>query len=90
MKIHRSNQLKDKTGSFTESPSKETASGSKKEGKYAITRCMGGPFNDIVYRFRYFIIVLFVILGIGGLIVATKIGPMTENQPMLPEDHPLI
>lgn len=51
---------------------------------------MGGPFNDIVYRFRYFIIVLFVILGIGGLIVATNIGPMTENQPMLPEDHPLM
>ena len=93
MKMHKpsqASQSKDKAVNFGESPSKDTLRGTTKEDKDAITKCMSGPFNDMVYRFRYYIIVLFVILGIGGLIVATHIGPMTENQPMLPDDHPLI
>ena len=56
----------------------------------AVTRCMSGPFNRIIIRFRYILVVGLFFLGIAGIIVASYIGPLTENQAMLPKDHHLM
>lgn len=56
----------------------------------AVTRCMSGPFNRIIIRFRYILVVALFFLGIAGIIVASYIGPLTENQAMLPKDHHLM
>lgn len=45
-----------------------------------ITRCMSGPFNGLIIWARYVIIVFFLLLGIAGIITASYIGPLTEDQ----------
>ena len=51
---------------------------------------MGGPFNDFVRKARYFIIVILTIIGLTAIGIATQIGPLTEPDEMLPEDHPIM
>lgn len=58
--------------------------------KDRMTRCFSGNFNKFVHRFRYVIIVAFSLLGIAAAVVASNIGPLTEPEEYLPNDHPLI
>ena len=44
----------------------------------------------LVYKLRYFIIVFFILLGIAAVVVASNIGPLTEPEEYLPNDHELI
>lgn len=41
-------------------------------------------------RARYPIIVVLTIIGITAIVIATQIGPLTEPDEMLPEDHPIM
>lgn len=83
------NNSKDKSGS--KSTIKPGSSDKRIIGdESAVTRCMSGPFNRIIIRFRYILVLCLFFLGIAGIIVASYIGPLTENQAMLPKDHHLM
>ena len=55
-----------------------------------ITRCFSGHFDKIVYLMRYVFIVFFVVLGIIAAVISAHIGPLTEPEEYLPNDHELI
>ena len=55
-----------------------------------ITRCMGGAFNRFIRKFRYVLIIVLFLIGVGAIVVASFIGPLTENEEMLPADHPIL
>lgn len=55
-----------------------------------ITRCMGGVFNSFVHRARVYILVILTLLGVAAIVVALQIGPLTQEDQMLPDDHPLM
>ena len=46
--------------------------------------------DDCVQRFRYLIVFVLFSLGVAAIIIASQIGPLTEEQGMLPTDHELI
>ena len=50
---------------------------------------MGGPLSRFDRRFRYFIVGILSVLGLCAIGVSTQIGPLTEPNELLPEDHPL-
>ena len=43
-----------------------------------------------VFKARYFLIVFFIILGITAGVISSQIGPLTEPEEYLPNDHELI
>ena len=43
-----------------------------------ITRCFSGPFDRFVIKARYILVVLFLILGVVAVIIASDIGPLTK------------
>ena len=51
---------------------------------------MGGPLNNFDRRFRYIIVAVLSILGTVGIGIATQIGPLTEPDELLPDDHPMV
>ena len=51
---------------------------------------MGGCFNSFVRKFRIYILVFLSLLGVGALAIAVQIGPLTQEDEMLPSDHPLM
>ena len=51
---------------------------------------MGGPLNNFDRRFRYIIVAVLSILGAVGIGIATQIGPLTEPDELLPDDHPMV
>ena len=55
-----------------------------------MTRCFGGPFNRMVMKFKYCFIILLTLSGVAAIIIAFQIGPLTEDDAMLPVDHPLM
>jgi len=60
------------------------------ESQDRITKCMGGCFNNFVRRFRIYILVILSVLGITAIAIAVQIGPLTEEDEMLPPDHELM
>ena len=50
---------------------------------------MGGPLSRFNRRFRYFIIAILTVLGLVAMGVSSQIGPLTEPNEMLPDDHPM-
>ena len=63
--------------------------GSEKKEASGITKCMGGVFNDNVKRFRFVSIIVLALLGIGAIVCASFISPLTQEDSMLPDDHPI-
>ena len=51
---------------------------------------MGGPLNSFDRRFRYIIVAVLSIVGVAAIGIATQIGPLTEPDELLPDDHPMI
>ena len=51
---------------------------------------MGGPLNNFDRRFRYIIVAILSILGAVAIGIATQIGPLTQPDELLPDDHPMI
>ena len=68
-----------KAGNVAEEPQKD-----------CITRCFSGNFNMGVFKARYFLIVFFILLGIAAGVIASNIGPITEPEEYLPNEHELI
>lgn len=46
--------------------------------------------DKCVQSFRYMIVFALFVLGVVAIIVGAQIGPLTEEQGMLPSDHELI
>ena len=43
-----------------------------------------------VYKLRYVLIGVFIVIGIVGAIFASDIGPLTKQEEYLPSDDPFI
>ena len=55
-----------------------------------LTKCFGGSFNHLTYKFRYFIIIVLVVLGICAAGLASQMGPLSKAEEMMPADNPLV
>jgi predicted RND superfamily exporter protein len=63
----------------------------KKDREYGIVeKFFGGPWNDNVKKFRFQIIVIFLIWTIFAIVKASKMGPLTKEEEFLPSDHPIM
>ena len=51
---------------------------------------MGGVLNNFVRKYRIYLVIFLTVLGIAALIVASQIGPLTEEVTIFPKDHPLM
>lgn len=60
------------------------------ESSSRVTMFLAGPFNRVVRRSSRSFVFFFGILGIAATILATFIGPLTEDDAMLPADHPFM
>lgn len=49
-----------------------------------------GPFNNFIHKSRYIIVVVFVIIGIAAGVIASEMGPLTQQEEFLPNDDPLM
>ena len=55
-----------------------------------IERFFGGFWNYYIYKFRFCIIVIFLIWLIISMSIAVDIGPLTESEQYLSSDHYLM
>ena len=55
-----------------------------------MTHFFSGPYNKCIKRAKWTIIVVFLSIGIAATILASKIGPLTEQEEYLPNDHPVM
>ena len=60
------------------------------ENSDGLTRFLAGAYNRFTYRCRYFLFLFFVVAGIGGVYVATKMGPLTKGEEMMHKDMQVI
>ena len=58
--------------------------------KDIVSKFCGGWYNKIVFKGRYVFIVLFFIIGVVAAIIASNIGPLTEQEEFLPNSHELV
>ena len=63
-------------------------SDTEKQGR--ITVCMGTSFNTFVRKNRTCLITILFCWGVACIIIGTFIGPLTEDQKLLPDDHPIV
>ena len=55
-----------------------------------LTRFLAGTYNMFIYRFRYILVVIFVIIGVIFTGIAMQMGPLTKGEEMMDPQHPLI
>lgn len=55
-----------------------------------ITRFFSGPYNNFIFKARYVLIALLTIVGICAGVIASGIGPLTQQEEFLPNSDPLM
>ena len=55
-----------------------------------ITKFFAGPYNRLIHKGRYFFVGLLALVGIGAAIIASDIGPLTQQEEYLPKTDPLM
>jgi len=56
----------------------------------AMTRFFSGTYNKYIFKARYVIFVFFFVAGVVAAVIASDIGPLTEQEEFLSNSHPLI
>ena len=55
-----------------------------------LTRFFSGPFDKCIIKLRYVWVGVFIVLGIVGAVIASRIGPLTKQEEWLPDDNEII
>ena len=55
-----------------------------------LNRFFSGPFNKIIYKLRYVIVFIWFTFGAICVYFGSQIGPLTEQEEFLPNDHPMM
>ena len=55
-----------------------------------MTRFLAGSYNILIYRLRYVLTAIFVIIGIIAAGIASQMGPLSKGEEMMSYDHPLV
>lgn len=65
---------------------KKEETGAKPKSK--VEEFFGGPWNDYVKEYRFYIVSLFTMWSIAAAAIAFQIGPLTEAEKFIDDDHP--
>lgn len=60
------------------------------ENQDYLTKCFGGSFNQMTYKYRYMIIISLAFFGICAAGIASQMGPLSKAEEMMPADNPLV
>ena len=55
-----------------------------------LNQFFSGPFNRIIYKFRYALVFIFFTFGAICIYFGSQIGPLSKQEEFLPNDHPMM
>ena len=62
--------------------------GTESEEPDTLTKFFAGKWNNVIFKGRYVIVALLGVLGLTAAVIGMQIGPLTEQEKLLPPDHP--
>ena len=55
-----------------------------------LTKFLAGPYSNAIHYCRIALVIVFFVLGVVAVAIASRMGPLTKGEEMMSADHPLV